>query len=399
MNKYKTDGFTVIMPTYNQCSYIRKAIGSLLKQTFNDWELIIINDGCTDETEQYLNDYLSHPTIRYFKNERNMGLGYALNLGLDNAANEKIAYLPSDDFFYENHLQTLYNEFGKKSETVLVASGVKYENPDSLYNLTFYKNNYTVPGNSLQLVQTSHLLTDDRWIERKELVTDDLFTMFWYKLTGKGFFSFTGQITCHWTNQPHQRHKKIREKLGGGIYSYKAYYGTQEPLTIKISPQKLVDEKKQYARFRGKTGCKTKIKILLVGELSYNQERIFSLEKNGCELYGLWVREPYCFNAVGHLPFGNVQDIPYENWQTAVKKIKPDIIYAMLNSVVVPHAHEVLKNKGDIPMVWHFKEGALFCIKLGQWGKLIDLYSHAEGKMYINPEVKLWYDTFINSTF
>ena len=136
MNKRITDGFTVIMPTYNQCRFIRKAIGSILKQTFNNWELIVINDGCTDETEKYLSDYLSHPNIRYLKNERNMGLGYALNIGLDNATYEKIAYLPSDDFFYANHLQILYDEFEKQSDTILVANGVKYENPDSLNNIS-----------------------------------------------------------------------------------------------------------------------------------------------------------------------------------------------------------------------------------------------------------------------
>ena len=102
------DGFTVIMPTYNQCGYIRRAIGSLLKQTFKDWELFIINDGCMDETEAFLGDYLLHPDIRYLKNNYNRGLGYALNTGLENATCEKIAYLPSDDFFYENHLQTLH---------------------------------------------------------------------------------------------------------------------------------------------------------------------------------------------------------------------------------------------------------------------------------------------------
>ena len=249
----------------------------------------------------------------------------------------------------------------------------------------------------LQLVQTAHLLTNDRWMERKDLVTDDLFLMFWRKLTGKGFFSFTGAITCCWINQPHQRHKKIREQLGGGVYAYRAYYMVQEPLKIRVSAQKLVDEKKQFVQFRGKAGCKTKMKILLVGELSFNSERIYSLEKNGCELYGLWVQSPYCFNAIGRLPFGNVQDVPYKNWQNAIQQIKPDIIYALLNTVAIPLAYEVLKNKGDIPMVWHFKEGVQICMKQGHWAKLIDLYSHAEGKIYINPELKLYYEAFLDN--
>ena len=48
--------FSVIMPTFNQCAFIRRAIKSLMEQTFNHWELIIVNDGCTDDTEEFISD-------------------------------------------------------------------------------------------------------------------------------------------------------------------------------------------------------------------------------------------------------------------------------------------------------------------------------------------------------
>lgn len=55
------NGFSVIMPTFNQASFIRRAIFSLERQTYPNWELIIVNDGCTDETEKFISDYLKHP--------------------------------------------------------------------------------------------------------------------------------------------------------------------------------------------------------------------------------------------------------------------------------------------------------------------------------------------------
>lgn len=93
--------FSVIMPTYNQASFIRRAILSLQRQTYPNWELIIINDGCTDDTEMFISDFLNDERIVYIKNESNKGLGHALNQGLDVAKYEYIAYLPSDDYYLQ----------------------------------------------------------------------------------------------------------------------------------------------------------------------------------------------------------------------------------------------------------------------------------------------------------
>jgi glycosyltransferase involved in cell wall biosynthesis len=93
------DGFTVIMPTFNQAAFIRRAIHSLQYQIYENWELIIINDGCTDNTEDILSEFSIDKRIHFIKNKGNQGLGHALNQGLDVAIFDHIAYLPSDDFF------------------------------------------------------------------------------------------------------------------------------------------------------------------------------------------------------------------------------------------------------------------------------------------------------------
>lgn len=63
---------SVIMPTYNQGAFISRAIKSLLLQKFNDWELIIINDACTDYTDQVINEYINDQRIMVFKNKTNL---------------------------------------------------------------------------------------------------------------------------------------------------------------------------------------------------------------------------------------------------------------------------------------------------------------------------------------
>ena len=67
------------MPTYNQCTFIRCATNSLVNQTYTFWELIIINDGCTDETENLIMDFLKDKRVKYIKNKDNIGLGHSLN--------------------------------------------------------------------------------------------------------------------------------------------------------------------------------------------------------------------------------------------------------------------------------------------------------------------------------
>ena len=137
------------------------------------------------------------------------------------------------------------------------------------------------------------------------------------------------------------------------------------------------------------------LKILMVGELAYNAERVLALEEQGHKLYGLWMKDPYWYNYVGKLPFGHVEDIDYENWQEEVKRIKPDIIYALLNWQAVPIAHEVLMNNPGIPFVWHFKEGPFICLEKGMWNELVDLYSKADGRIHSSEEMKIWADDFI----
>jgi glycosyltransferase involved in cell wall biosynthesis len=391
------NGFSVIMPTYNQASFIRRAILSLQKQTFCQWELIIINDGCSDETEFFISDFLSNPKVTYIKNNHNQGLGYAINQGLNVAKYKYIAYLPSDDFYYVTHLQELKEKFEENADVSLVYSGMRYDLNDTVANPEKYQTSGLREGYSLQLVQTAHVYTKERWIERNEFVTENLFLMFWHKLLDKGVIMSTNKISCYWTNHPHQRHKIIYEKYGGSVNYYRSFYKVQEPIKIRISEFKFIDEGEIYKKFRKKiVPAKNSLKILLIGELAFNPDRVYAFEEAGHQLYGLWMGKPtYCSTTIGHLPFGNVIDIPYEDYQNKVREIKPDIIYGLLNWGAIPLAYEVLKNCPEIPFVWHFKESHSHAMREGLWKELLYLHTHADGKIFINKEIKAWYGQFI----
>ncbi|NIJ52980.1 glycosyltransferase family 2 protein [Dyadobacter arcticus] len=393
---------SIIIPVYNQASFIRRAIVSVKKQDFLDWEIVVINDGSTDNLESVLREFMDTDSrIRYYENERNEGMGYSLNKGIELASYDYIAYLPADDIFFKNHLSSLCTALDENPDAVLAYSGLRYEYYDSiqasLAKTTFEK---IEDGPHFQLVQVLHRKVDETWVERAELVTDDLNFMFWGRIKSFGRFVSTNQVSAEWVSHPLQRHKIINE-LGswGGIHWYKQYYKVKQRLRFKSASGHFINEFNDFKTLQYLPVVRSSgsLKILLVGELAYNAERICALEEQGHQLYGLWIGHPYFFNAVGPLPFGNVQDIPMDNWEARVKEIQPDIIYAQLNSYAVPLAHEVMQRNLGIPFVWHFKEGPFVCRQQGLWDRLIDLFQNSDGQIYINEENKVWFEQFLDS--
>ena len=87
---------SVIIPTYNCDRFLPEAIDSVLMQTYQDYEIIVIDDGSTDQTCQVLEFYQNK--IRYFYQE-NQGSAVARNLGIKQAQGEFIAFLDADDFW------------------------------------------------------------------------------------------------------------------------------------------------------------------------------------------------------------------------------------------------------------------------------------------------------------
>lgn len=388
---------SVIMPTYNQGAFISRAITSLMKQDFHAWELLIIKNGSTDYTKDVIKEYIEDKRIRIFTNDRNLGLGASLNIGINNSRSDLIAYLPSDDIYFHNHLSKLYEAINNDEDYILTFSGMESNYSNDAYSYKVNEN-YYVNNFNFQLVQVLHKKTNDRWIERNRLVTDSLYDMFWHKILGLGKINNTNCITCEWVSHPAQRHKIINGSLGGNIFKYKRFYNVQEPIKFKSTGRSLIDDN-LYKNFRGNQFNKVKqrrLKILLVGELAFNPERIYALEEYGHKLYGLWINNPDFFNTVGPLPFGNIEEIKLDEWEDKILEIQPDIIYGLLNYHAIPLVHHIMRCKSNIPLVWHFKEGPFFALQYGLWKELIELYANSDGLIFINELSRKWYSQFIN---
>ena len=92
---------TVILPTYNRAGFLRESIQSVLSQTFTDFELIVVDDGSTDDTKEVVQKF---PEVRYTPCPVNRGVSKARNLGIGLARGRYICFLDSDDVWVENKL-------------------------------------------------------------------------------------------------------------------------------------------------------------------------------------------------------------------------------------------------------------------------------------------------------
>ena len=100
---------SVIVPTYNSEKTLERCLNSLIKQTLEDIEIIVINDGSTDGTKEILKKYSQKENIRVF-NTQNKGQSAARNLGLDEASGDYICFLDADDYAESDGLEKLYNK-------------------------------------------------------------------------------------------------------------------------------------------------------------------------------------------------------------------------------------------------------------------------------------------------
>lgn len=101
---------SIIMPLYNAAPYFKESIASVLAQTYENWELLVVDDCSTDGSGGLAYEYtLIDPRIKYFRNALNSGVAVSRNIGLDQAAGRFVAFLDSDDQWEKDKLEVQVN--------------------------------------------------------------------------------------------------------------------------------------------------------------------------------------------------------------------------------------------------------------------------------------------------
>lgn len=110
---------SVITPVYNSEKFLKDTIESVISQTYWNWELILVNDKSTDNSEKIIEEYLKKDTrIKYIKNEKNIGPALTRNEALKKAIGKYIAFLDSDDVWLPKKLEVQINEMTKRKSAI-----------------------------------------------------------------------------------------------------------------------------------------------------------------------------------------------------------------------------------------------------------------------------------------
>ncbi len=158
---------SIVIPTYNRAHLLSRAIQSVLNQTYADFELIIVDDGSTDETEKLVKSFNSR-MIRYIRYRENKGEAAARNAGIQSAKGEYLAFLDSDDEWMSEKLEKQMRIFEKappevgivytgfvvtrnKKKKYILSGGMASENGDVFRNLL--KGDFVLPSTILIKVE------------------------------------------------------------------------------------------------------------------------------------------------------------------------------------------------------------------------------------------------------
>lgn len=130
MKQKPTFLFSIIIPCYNQAHFLAECLESILKQQFQDWEAIVVNDGSPDHTNAVARKYAQQDTRIQLVEKENGGLSSARNFGIHHARGERFIFLDADDFLYPDCLMKIAEVAEASTNLDLIQYGYTYIKED-----------------------------------------------------------------------------------------------------------------------------------------------------------------------------------------------------------------------------------------------------------------------------
>lgn len=111
--------FSIIIPVYNASKYLQECLDSVLSQTIDDYEVIIVDDGSTDDSARIIDEYASKDNRLTIRHKANGGVSTARNMGIEMAKGDYLCFVDADDVIASNYLESLYNAMGEEADSAM----------------------------------------------------------------------------------------------------------------------------------------------------------------------------------------------------------------------------------------------------------------------------------------
>lgn len=256
------DKISVIVPVYNVERYLERCMSSILNQTYKELEIILIDDGATDNSGKMCDSYLSDSRVRVI-HKKNAGLGYARNSGIEIATGKYIMFVDSDDYIELNMIEHLYNDLLKHNADTCIGGFKRvYVNHTDTQKNSFSGEIFTnkeildkvlvkmfgksiIPDDYLEMSVWKILFSNDiiqknylRFPSEREFISEDIiFDIEYYNLAKCVYMSDnTGYCYCDNEGSLTTRYRSERFKLQVKLY---------EELVRRTKHLKIYDEAKQ----------------------------------------------------------------------------------------------------------------------------------------------------------
>ena len=137
-----TEKITVIVPVYNVENYLEKCLDSLINQTYKNLEIIVINDGSTDNSGEICQEYAQKDNRIVYIEKENGGLSDARNVGLDKMTGSYVTFIDSDDWIEQDYIETLYKKIVEYQADISVGNYYSYNEDEETYYFHIYGDSY-----------------------------------------------------------------------------------------------------------------------------------------------------------------------------------------------------------------------------------------------------------------
>lgn len=280
---------SIITPVYNGQDFLDRSIKSVLAQTYENWELFLIDDGSSDNSVQIIENYLEDNRIKLLRNESNSGIPTTRNKGIENSTGEFIALLDQDDEWLPHKLEKQVSRFLEIDDSFgLIYSNVEVRTDQGI--LSDQKKEIEPEASiqsNLELMLSRNLITSPTaMVKRKALEEVGLFDEsirwggddydLWIRIAHKFKFDYIDEVLCirheHQQNYSADKKRMMLKTIDLGE-KYVKQFGLEPSLSRKLKSN-------QYYRY----GIESIKKLRVLSGLSYVIKSLFISKQGFIEL-------------------------------------------------------------------------------------------------------------------